>query len=136
MTTMQFCDFTFPYNPRSLTVRHGHRFVSLSCPPFGEILQDLGRGLSTIQGEGEFFGPLAEANFASLRQLFLSKQAGALFLPAHEPLYARMDSLVLVAQVGTILTYQFHFTEDSSLPSYGSRSIAPTSLLPSAGGVL
>ena len=67
MTNLRFKEYTFRNNPRRLVVLHRKRTTSAVCCGFGESLQQLGPGLSEVQGEGELFGEDAMEQFAQLR---------------------------------------------------------------------
>ena len=69
MTNLRFKEYTFRNNPRRLVVLHRKRTASAVCCGFGESLQQLGPGLSEVQGEGELFGEDAMEQFAQLRAL-------------------------------------------------------------------
>ena len=63
MTNLRFKEYTFRHNPRSLTVRSRRLTAQVSCFGLGQALQELGPGLTEVEGEGELFGTDAMEQF-------------------------------------------------------------------------
>ena len=63
MTNLRFKEYTFRNNPRRLVVRHSRKTSAVSCYGIGESLQELGSGLTIVEGEGELFGEDALEQF-------------------------------------------------------------------------
>ena len=64
MTNLRFKEYTFRHNPRSLTVRSRRLTAQVSCFGLGQALQELGPGLTEVEGEGELFGTDAMEQFS------------------------------------------------------------------------
>ena len=56
MTNLRFKDYTFRHNPRKIVVRYLKETAQSRCYGFGASLQELGSGLTIVEGEGELFG--------------------------------------------------------------------------------
>ena len=69
MTNLRFKEYTFRHNPHSLTVRSRRLTAQVSCFGLGQALQELGPGLTEVEGEGELFGTDAMEQFLELQQL-------------------------------------------------------------------
>jgi len=69
MTNLRFKEYTFRHNPRTLMVRSRRLTAQVSCFGLGQALQELGPGLTEVEGEGELFGTDAMEQFLALRQL-------------------------------------------------------------------
>lgn len=113
MTNLRFKEYQFPHNPRRLTVGYLRNTVSSACFGFGAAIQDLGPGLTAVEGEGEFFGKDAMAQFQTLRQVFLEEGSGTLSGAGLEPMKAIFQNLTLLGKGGeSALSYSFRFVEE------------------------
>ena len=112
MTNLRFKEYIFRNNPRRLTVRHNRRVSAVCCFGVGESLQELGSGLTVVEGEGELFGEDALEQFIALRKLMQQGDSGILSGAGLEPMQAVFDSLEMVGQGGDrTISYTFRFTE-------------------------
>ena len=119
MTNLRFKEYTFRNNPRRLVVLHRKRTASAICCGFGESLQQLGPGLSEVQGEGELFGEDAMEQFAQLRVL-MEGGSGVLSGAGTPDQYftlgnflAVLESLQMTGSGGeAVIGYRFRFIEE------------------------
>ena len=112
MTNLRFKEYTFRNNPRRLVVLHRKRTASAVCCGFGESLQQLGPGLSEVQGEGELFGEDAMEQFAQLRA-WMEGGSGVLSGAGLEPMRAVLESLQMTGSGGeAVIGYRFRFIEE------------------------
>lgn len=110
---LRFKEYTFRHNPRSLTVRSRRLTVQVSCFGLGQALQELGPGLTEVEGEGELFGTDAMEQFLALRQLQEQGGSGILSGAGLEPMRAVFDSLEMTGTGGDgAIGYRVHFIED------------------------
>ena len=113
MTTLRFKEYTFRHNTRSLPVRSRRLPAPFSCFGLGQALQELGPGLSEVEGEGEVFGTDAMEQFLALRQLQEQGGSGILSGAGLEPMRAVFDSLEMTGTGGDgAIGYRVHFIED------------------------
>lgn len=113
MTTMRYKNYIFPHNPSRLELELQGQLAGAHCPGYGPVYQDLGVAQRVITGEGAFWGPGAEGDYAALEQVFLQGGAGMLFLPTMAPVRAFFTRLSYLGQGdGAILRYGFRFVED------------------------
>ena len=113
MTNLRFKEYTFRHNPRKIVVRHTRETASAHCYGFGNTLQELGPGLTVIEGEGELFGADALEQFLSLRKLMQDSGSGVLSGAGIEPMYAVLESLQMVGKGGdNTISYTFRFLEE------------------------
>ena len=76
LSPMRYKGYTWPHNPRVYSIDY-ERKMAVNKTPFGLFhLQDLGRTNRIMEGEGEFVGPDAYAQFASLPTCSM-RRAGA-----------------------------------------------------------
>ena len=79
----------------------------------GQALQELGPGLTEVEGEGELFGTDAMEQFLALRQLQEQGGSGILSGAGLEPMRAVFDSLEMTGTGGDgAISYRVHFIED------------------------
>ena len=113
MTNLRFKEYTFRHNPRTLTVRSRRLTAQVSCFGLGQALQELGPGLTEVEGEGEFFGTDAMEQFLELQQLQGQGGSGILSGAGLEPMRAVFDSLEMTGTCGDgAIGYRVHFIED------------------------
>lgn len=67
---MRYKDYVWPHNPRIYSIGF-QRVMGAAKVPFGRyLLQDLGPGQRVMEGEGEFVGEDAYAQFKKLATVF------------------------------------------------------------------
>ena len=70
LSPMRYKGYTWPHNPRVYSIDY-ERKMAVNKTPFGLFhLQDLGRTNRIMEGEGEFVGPDAYAQFGKLANVF------------------------------------------------------------------
>lgn len=115
METMQYRDFIFRHNPRSITVTHGNSAVTHFCPGRGEVVQRLGRSVRTVRCGGSFFGDSFEevaAQLEQFRQTAGKEGPGTLMLPGVTPFEAYLREFVYEADGdGRVIPYTMTFAE-------------------------
>ena len=106
MTNLRFKDYTFRHNPRKIVVRYLKETAQSRCYGFGASLQELGSGLTIVEGEGELFGSDA-----------LEQQGSGILSGAGiEPMYAVFDSLQMVGKGGdNTISYTFRFIQERKM---------------------
>ena len=78
LTPMRYKNYTWPHNPRVYTIDY-RREMAVNKIPFGLYqLQDLDRTCRVMEGEGEFVGPEAYAQFGRLANVFYQGGPGLL----------------------------------------------------------
>ena len=110
---MTYGGYTWPHNPRRLSMKLARRIHVMESGLGSDVLQDIGEQVRMVEGEGEFFGENAHADFYALRARF--EQGGALLLslPGFTPFMARFKELRFTEQAGPqIVSYAFAFIED------------------------
>lgn len=118
LTPMRYKSYTWPHNPRVYSISF-RRPVAAHKMPFGRYhLQDLGMGQRVMEGEGEFVGPGAYAEFQRLASVFYEDGPGLLVHPLWQAANAYFVSLrVEQAPRPDYVRYSFTFWEDYSLYS-------------------
>ncbi len=112
MQQMKFGDFQWPNNPKHLEISRSRRTKEWTVPFSGEIIQDLGCGLRTINGEGEFFGAQRQQFYDALELLLREGGERLLSLPETKPFFAHFLSLERTSDPGPeVLRYRFSFRE-------------------------
>jgi len=115
MEKVQFRDFIFLNNPRTIQVSSPKALVSHFCPGRGDVIQQLGRRARSIRFEGSFFGASytrAMADLLRFRRSSADGEAGTLFLPGIPPLTARLRNFDFQASSdGRIIPYTMEFVE-------------------------
>ena len=113
MTNLRFKDYTFRHNPRKIVVRYLKVTAQSRCYGFGASLQELGSGLTIVEGEGELFGSDALEQFLSLKKMMEQQGSGILSGAGIEPMYAVFDSLQMVGKGGdNTISYTFRFIQE------------------------
>lgn len=116
MTNLRFKDYTFRYNPRRLVVRYTKETVSARCYGFGASLQQLGAGLTVVEGEGELFGKDAMEQFLALKKLMQQNESGILSGAGLAPMQAVFESLQMVGKGGdNTISYTMRFIEERKI---------------------
>ncbi len=136
MNRLQFRDFAFPHNPKTLQVAYSRNFKVFRPPLREAVLQHLGRDFRVVTGRGEFYGEDAFPQFLRLTKQFESEQRGVLVLPGFEPFYAWFRSLKLIGEAGTgVLEYAFEFWELPAEPVEAA-SLTQSRYIPAEGETL
>lgn len=113
--SMRFCGYTLRHNPKSIEVTDKRNLSELETPYGGSLLQDMGNGLKTVTGIGEFFGNGCMRQYKELQLLLRSGKSGLLSLPGYEPFFARFALLELTQPPAEdFISYRFVFLEESN----------------------
>ena len=112
---MRYKTYTWPHNPRVYSIDY-ERKMALHKSPFGLFhLQDLGRTNRIMEGEGEFVGEGAYAQFGQLANVFYDSGPGLLVHPLWQAANAYFVSLRLEQEPRPdYVRYSFSFWEDDS----------------------
>lgn len=115
LTPMRYKGYTWPHNPRVYSIDY-ERKMAVHKTPFGLFrLQDLGRTNRIMEGEGEFVGEDAYAQFGQLANVFYDGGAGLLIHPLWQAANAYFVSLHLEQEPRPdYVRYSFSFWEDDS----------------------
>ena len=115
LTPMRYKNYTWPHNPRVYSIDF-ERKMAVHKTPFGLYhLQDLGRTNRIMEGEGEFVGADAYAQFGRLASVFYSGGPGLLIHPLWQTANAYFVSLRLKQEPRPdYVKYAFSFWEDDS----------------------
>ena len=115
LTPMQYKSYVWPHNPRTYRITY-QRQVAVQKVPFGRYaLQDLGLTRRVMEGEGEFVGPDAYAQFGQLATVFYEDGPGVLVHPLWQAANAYFVSLRLEQEPRPdYVRYSFAFWEDDS----------------------
>lgn len=118
LTPMRYKSYTWPHNPRVYSIDF-RRPVAAHKMPFGRYqLQDLGMSQRVMEGEGEFVGSGAYAEFQRLACVFYEDGPGLLVHPLWQAANAYFVSLrVEQAPRPNYVRYSFTFWEDYALYS-------------------
>ena len=110
--SMRYCGFSLQHNPKSIEVTDKRNLNELETP-YGSLLQDMGNGLKTVTGTGEFFGRDCVRQYKELQSLLHKGKRGLLSLPGYEPFFARFTMLELTQPpADDFLSYRFVFLEE------------------------
>lgn len=109
---MRYKDYVWPHNPRIYSIGF-QRVMGAAKVPFGRyLLQDLGPGQRVMEGEGEFVGEDAYAQFKKLATVFYSDGPGLLVHPIWQTSNAYFVELSLTQQPRSdYVKYSFTFWE-------------------------
>ncbi|WP_242964788.1 LysM peptidoglycan-binding domain-containing protein [Flavonifractor sp. An100] len=115
LSPMRYKTYTWPHNPRVYSIDY-ERKMALHKTPFGLFhLQDLGRTNRIMEGEGEFVGEGAYAQFGQLANVFYDSGPGLLVHPLWQAANAYFVSLRLEQEPRPdYVRYSFSFWEDDS----------------------
>ena len=115
LSPMRYKGYTWPHNPRVYSIDY-RREMAVHKTPFGLYqLQDLERTNRVMEGEGEFTGEGAYAQFGQLANVFYSEGAGLLIHPLWQGSNAFFVSLRLEQEPRPdYVRYSFAFWEDNS----------------------
>lgn len=114
LSPMRYKGYTWPHNPRVYSIDY-HRKMVVHKTPFGLYqLQDLGRTNRIMEGEGEFAGEGAYAQFGQLANVFYQEGPGLLIHPLWQVSNAYFVSLRLEQEPRSdYVRYSFAFWEDN-----------------------
>lgn len=116
--SMRFCGYALHHNPKSIEVVDKRNLIELETPYEGSLLQDMGNGLKTVTGIGEFFGEDCMRQYQELLSLLQSGKSGLLSLSGYEPFFARLASLELTQPPAEdFLSYRFVFKVKNEAPA-------------------
>lgn len=115
LSPMRYKGYTWPHNPRVYSIDY-ERKMAVHKTPFGLFrLQDLGRTNRIMEGEGEFVGEDAYAQFGQLANVFYDGGPGLLIHPLWQAANAYFVSLRLEQEPRPdYVRYSFSFWEDDS----------------------
>lgn len=115
LSPMRYKSYTWPFNPRVYAIDY-ERKMAVHKTPFGLFhLQDLGRTNRIMEGEGEFVGADAYAQFGRLANVFYDGGPGLLVHPLWQAANAYFVSLRLEQEPRPdYVRYSFAFWEDDS----------------------
>ena len=115
LAPMRYKTYTWPHNPRVYSIDY-ERKMAVHKTPFGLFrLQDLGRTNRIMEGEGEFVGEGAYAQFGQLANVFYEDGPGLLVHPLWQTANAYFVSLRLEQEPRPdYVRYSFSFWEDDS----------------------
>lgn len=115
LSPMRYKSYIWPHNPRVYSIDY-ERKMAVHKTPFGLFrLQDLGRTNRIMEGEGEFVGEGAYAQFGQLANVFYSGGPGLLVHPLWQAANAYFVSLRLEQEPRPdYVRYSFSFWEDDS----------------------
>ena len=114
LSPMRFKNFVWPHNPRVYSIDY-RRTMAVHKTPFGGYqLQDLGAAHRVMEGEGEFVGEGAYAEFQRLASVFYAQWPGLLVHPLWQAANTYFVSL-RVEQVPRpdYVRYSFSFWEEN-----------------------
>ena len=115
LSPMRYKNYTWPHNPRVYSIDY-ERKMAVNKTPYGLFhLQDLGRTNRIMEGEGEFVGEDAYAQFGRLATVFYDSGPGLLTHPLWQTANAYFVSLRLEQEPRPdYVRYSFTFWEDDS----------------------
>ena len=115
LSPMRYKSYVWPHNPRVYSIDY-ERKMAVHKTPFGLFrLQDLGRTNRIMEGEGEFVGEGAYAQFGQLANVFYNGGPGLLVHPLWQAANAYFVSLRLEQEPRPdYVRYSFSFWEDDS----------------------
>ena len=113
LSPMRYKNYIWPHNPRVYSIDY-ERKMAVHKTPFGLFhLQDLGRTNRIMEGEGEFVGADAYAQFGQLANVFYDGGPGLLVHPLWQTASAHFVELKLRQEPrADYVSYSFTFWED------------------------
>lgn len=115
LSPMRYKNYIWPHNPKVYSIDY-ERKMAVNKTPFGLFhLQDLGRTNRIMEGEGEFVGEDAYAQFGKLANVFYDSGPGLLVHPLWQTANAYFVTLRLEQEPRPdYVRYSFSFWEDDS----------------------
>ena len=111
-STMQYKDYVWAHNPKSINILSSRDIKEALIPYCGNEFQDYGMEKRIVKGIGEFYGENCLEQYKVLVDLFNKKGTGYLSLPNVPPFLAIFKSLRLEGSAKpNILSYSFEFWE-------------------------
>lgn len=120
LTPMRFKDYVWPHNPRVYEINYKADIVCHRVPFGLYSLQNTGRQMRIMRGEGEFAGQGAYSQFKKLATVFYGSEPGTLVHPLWDTTtayFARLE--VLQEPTENYVKYAFEFWECCSIYSQG-----------------
>ncbi len=115
MINMRFKNFIWPNNPYTCSLTTQRQTVPHKFAGGGYYLEDLGKGLRVLSGNGEFFGERAYGYMLELLQVFEEGGTGRLLHPVLQFKQAVFTELELLQEPREdYVLYRFTFCEDDS----------------------
>lgn len=115
MLNMRFKDFIWPNNPYSYSLTTSRELATHRFPGRGYCLEDMGKGIQVLTGEGEFYGAGAYETMGALLRVFEDGGAGILVHPVIRMKRALFQELELLQEPREdYVRYRFSFWEDGS----------------------
>ena len=112
---MRYKSYTWPHNPRVYSIDYRRTMAVNKTPFLGYQLQDLGLSHRVMEGEGEFTGEEAYAEFQRLACVFYDQGPGLLVHPLWQAANTYFVALRLEqAPRPDYVRYSFEFWEESS----------------------
>lgn len=110
LTPMRFDGYTWPHNPRSLTLESGRRTIEFAPPLRDAGMTLAGERITAVEGTGEWYGGDALSQYAELYALYRRGGVGVLAIPGLEAMHACFVSLTLTAAPSDgVPGYRFRF---------------------------
>lgn len=114
LTPMRYKGYTWPHNPRVYSIDYRRTMAVNQAPFSGYQLQDLGLAHRVMEGEGEFTGAGAYAEFQRLACVFYEKGPGLLVHPLWQAANTYFVALRLEqAPRPDYVRYSFAFWEEN-----------------------
>ena len=128
LSPMRYKNYTWPHNPRVYSIDY-RRTMAVNKTPFnGYQLQDLGLSHRVMEGEGEFMGEGAYAEFQRLASVFYDQGPGLLVHPLWQAANTYFVALRLEqAPRPDYVRYSFEFWEESGQYSGLATKVTETS---------
>lgn len=136
LSPMRYKSYTWPHNPRVYSIDY-RRTMAVHKNPFqGYQLQDLGASYRVMEGEGEFVGEGAYAEFQRLASVFYQKGPGLLVHPLWQAANTYFVALRLEqAPRPDYVRYSFEFWEENSQYSgLAAQTVQPVPERTGSGG--
>lgn len=112
LTPMRFKDYVWPHNPRIYGISFKRQLECMKVPFGLYTLQNTGRGMRVMSGEGEFAGEGAYAEFKKLATVFYGEKPGILVHPLWDSASAYFAALELLQEpTEDYVKYSFEFWE-------------------------
>lgn len=118
LSPMRYKNYTWPNNPETYAISFERSVAEHKIPYGRSFLQDLGMGCRRMEGEGEFFGDNAYAEFKKLATVFYEGGAGTLVHPVWQTTNAYFTKLELSQKpLRNYVRYRFAFVEPVEVKS-------------------
>lgn len=115
MLNMRYKSFIWPNNPYSCQLSTSRELVAHRFPGRGCGLEDLGKNIRVLTGEGEFYGAGAYETMQGLLEVFYEGGTGVLVHPVIEMNRAWFHELELIQEPREdYVKYRFSFWEDGN----------------------